>query len=56
MLALIRASNEPTALALDMAHAIRDHLDDAADDDPGDDDATTLPRRRVRSTQDRRSH
>jgi hypothetical protein len=40
---VIRTSNEPTRVALAMAHAIRQHLADVADDDPSDDDEWVMP-------------
>jgi hypothetical protein len=39
MLDLLRAANEPTRCALAMAQAICRHLEDVAEDEPGDDPA-----------------
>lgn len=41
---ILRDSNEPTAEALIMLSAIRQHLADLEDDDPGDEEATFTER------------
>jgi hypothetical protein len=42
LLDLIRAAEEPTRMALSMASAIRQHVEDLMTDDPGDNDARVL--------------